>query len=68
MALCCQDPHPENLRRAGRSEIDLPLNFHPATIRPYVRGMKVARPRGKLNRGVALDRPEPCPMFSEGEP
>jgi hypothetical protein len=33
MALCCQDPHPENLRRAGRSEIDLPLNFHPATIR-----------------------------------
>lgn len=31
---------------------DLPLNFHPAAIRPYVRGMKVARPRGKLNRGL----------------
>lgn len=31
---------------------DLPLNFHPAAIGPYVRGMKVARPRGKLNRGL----------------
>lgn len=36
--------------------------------RPYVREVKVARPRSKLNTGVALDRPEPCPKLSEGEP
>ena len=32
--------------------IGLPLNFHPAAIRPYVHGVSVARPRGKLNRGL----------------
>jgi len=37
-------------------------------IRPHVRRVSVARPRGKLNSGVALDRPEPSPTFSEGEP
>jgi hypothetical protein len=36
--------------------------------RPYVRGVKAARPRGKLNSGVALDWPEPSPKLSEGEP
>ncbi|CAN7360580.1 hypothetical protein [Rhizobium sp. LjRoot258] len=36
--------------------------------RPYVRGVKVARPRGKLNSGVAPDWPEPSPKLSEGEP
>ena len=36
--------------------------------RPYVRGVKVARPRSKLNTGVALDWPEPSPTLSEGEP
>jgi putative ATP-binding cassette transporter len=37
-------------------------------VRPYVRGVSVARPRGKLNSGVALDWPEPSPKLSEGEP
>jgi hypothetical protein len=40
----------------------------PTLSRPYVRGVKVARPRGKLKSGVALDRPEPSPTLSEGEP
>ena len=40
----------------------MPLKFHPAAIRPYVRGVKVARPRGKLNRGLLwIDRSlAPC--------
>ena len=42
--------------------------FPPEWIRPYVRGVSVARPRGKLNSGVALDWPEPSPKLSEGEP
>jgi len=36
--------------------------------RPYVRRVMVARPRGKQRSGVALDRPEPSPKLSEGEP
>jgi transposase-like protein len=46
------------------------LDAHEAFMRsrPYVREVKVARPRSKLNAGVALDRPEPCPKLSEGEP
>ncbi len=35
-------------------------------IRPYVRGLKVARPHDKLNSGVALDRPEPSPTLKRG--
>jgi transposase len=34
--------------------------------RPYVRGVKAARPRGKLNSGVALDWPEPSPTLKRG--
>lgn len=34
--------------------------------RPYVRGVKVARPRGKLKSGVASDGPEPSPKLKRG--
>jgi hypothetical protein len=53
-----------------RSGADRASNWESSrsTPRPYVREVKVARPRSKLNTGVALDRPEPCPKLSEGEP
>ncbi len=34
--------------------------------RPYVRGVKVARPLGKLKSGVASDGPEPSPKLKRG--
>src|SRR5215217_7608011 len=34
--------------------------------RPYVPGVKVARPRGKLKSGVASDGPEPSPKLKRG--
>jgi transposase len=34
--------------------------------RPYVREVKVARPRGKLKSGVASDGPEPSPKLKRG--
>src|SRR5580700_7105704 len=34
--------------------------------RPYVRSVKVARPRSKLKTGVALEWPEPSPKLKRG--
>ena len=41
------------------------LGSSPSAL-PYVRGVKVARPRGKLKSGVASDGPEPSPKLKRG--
>lgn len=51
----------------SKSQTEYPMKC-PQTPRPYVRRVMVARPRGKQRSGVALDRPEPSPKLSEGEP
>ena len=42
------------------------MDSDPLDGRPYVRGVKVARPRGKLKSGVASDGPELSPKLKRG--